>query len=982
LEVNKELLNWRMHFLKSTFLFAILAISYFPLTAQKDYTKLVNPMVGTGGHGHTFPGPVVPFGMVQVGPDTRVDGSWDGCSGYHYSDSIIYGFSHTHLSGTGCSDYGDIMIMPINRNHFFTYAAETEVKNYASKFSHTNETASPGYYAVTLDKSKVKVELTASNRAAKHRYTFKDYATPAFILDLNHRDQLLQGKVTVVNDSTVEGYRYSKAWATNQKVYFRMVFSKKFKAHYMFSDSSIKLRNMQSNGKLKVIFEFPTGTQNIEVTVALSGVSEKGAAANYSAEAASISFDQMRKMAQETWNKELSKIEVKGGTIEQQRIFYTALYHCFIHPSTASDVDHQFYGRDGKIYPGDAKNPFTYYTVFSLWDTFRALHPLFNLVQRERNLDFIKTFLEQNAQVNRMPMWELSSNETDCMIGYHAVSVLTDAYAKGIRNFDTDEAWQACENTLLNHRYGATPFRKQHYLSIEDESESVSKTLEYAYNHWCLNQFENMSGRSNANLHHDGYAPGAEWQALYNPKNNFIQPRSNGTWFKPFKPAEVNNYYTEANAWQYSTFVPQDIEGLIMAYGGTEKFEKHLDALFSASSKTEGREQADITGLIGQYAHGNEPSHHMAYLYNFTGNPIKTKKLVNQIMAEMYHDAPDGLSGNEDCGQMSAWYVLSAIGFYPVTPGIANYQMGYPLFDEVIFNLENKTSIQYKKSKHPQDLNYQYRINKGTWTNSSTLKHSDLFPLHTSDEKNYAKTDKLIPIPVIEGEGKVFKDSMRIEMYSNFENKPIYYCLQGLKDTSICIEPKAYKEPFYIYNSCTIKAHIEANANFKTYANASFIKSNKPFQIELKATYNSQYTAGGNNGLIDGLQGDVDWRKGNWQGYQGQDFEAIVDLKTIKKVNQINSRYLQDQRSWIFLPNEVVYSYSEDGITYKEIQASQLQQKAQDDSLFVRTIDCNLKQAINARFIKIYAKNYGLIPSWHPGAGGESFIFIDEIDLN
>jgi predicted alpha-1,2-mannosidase len=321
LEVNKELLNWRMHFFKSTFLFAILAISYFPLIAQKDYTKLVNPMVGTGGHGHTFPGPVVPFGMVQVGPDTRVDGSWDGCSGYHYSDSIIYGFSHTHLSGTGCSDYGDIMIMPINRNHFFTYAAETEVKNYASKFSHTNETASPGYYAVTLDKSKVKVELTASNRAAKHRYTFKDYATPAFILDLNHRDQLLQGKVTVVNDSTVEGYRYSKAWATNQKVYFRMVFSKKFKAHYMFSDSSIKLRNMQSNGKLKVIFEFPTGTQNIEVTVALSGVSEKGAAANYSAEAANISFDQMRKMAQETWNKELSKIEVKGGTIEQQRIF-------------------------------------------------------------------------------------------------------------------------------------------------------------------------------------------------------------------------------------------------------------------------------------------------------------------------------------------------------------------------------------------------------------------------------------------------------------------------------------------------------------------------------------------------------------------------------------------------------------------------------------------------------------------------------------
>lgn len=407
---------------------------YTSLIAQRNYAALVNPMIGTGGHGHTFPGAVAPFGMVQVSPDTRVDGSWDGCSGYHHSDSVIYGFSHTHLSGTGCSDYGDVLLMPIvvdmpPKFNVFDY---TKSENYKSSFSHQNEVAKAGYYKVKLDRYDITAELTASTRVGVHRYQFPKTANAAIVIDLTHRDETLDAQLEIINDSIVRGYRYSKAWATNQKVFFYLTFSKAIKG---FANSPDRVKQVVKGNDAKALFMFDaTDGKPITVKVALSNVDEYGATQNMIAEVPHWNFDAVRGDCEKQWNHELSKVDIKGGTPDEQTVFYTALYHCFIHPSTASDVDCRYRGRDDKIYKTTG---FTYYTVFSLWDTFRALHPLFNLVQRERNLDFIRTFLEQYNQVGLLPIWELSSNETNCMIGNHAVSVIADALAKGNHLFDT-----------------------------------------------------------------------------------------------------------------------------------------------------------------------------------------------------------------------------------------------------------------------------------------------------------------------------------------------------------------------------------------------------------------------------------------------------------------------------------------------------------------------------------------------------------------
>ena len=680
--------------MKKTFLeillvaYCILLIAY-SLKAQTNYSKIVNPFIGTGGHGHTFPGAVAPFGMVQLSPDTRIDGSWDGCSGYHESDSVIYGFSHTHLSGTGCSDYGDIMLLPIMVNQ-----VRWSNRKYSDTFKHEKEKANAGFYSVHLDKSNIDVELTTTTRVGFHKYTFNQEGKMNILLDLMHRDKLLDGKIKVINNTTIEGYRRSEAWAKDQIVYYRIEFSKPF------NDSIIYSYNEQVAGTFE--FDVKKGEQ-IFVKVSISGVDEEGAAKNMQAELPHWNFEKVRTDCEALWNKELDKIQVKGGTADQQVIFYTALYHCFIHPSIYNDVDGRYLGRDMKIHKAEG---FNYYTVFSLWDTFRALHPLFNIVQRERNLDFIKTFLEQYKQVGRLPMWELSSNETNCMIGNHAISVIADAYAKGIRGFDLKLAIEACEKTANIPHLGMPEFRKKGYLEVEDEHESVSKTLEYAYNEWCIKQLKIYTG-SNGNYDYS-YKPDA-WKELYDVDTKFMRPRSNGGWYSPFNPSEVNNHFTEANSWQYSFFVPHDVYGMIYYSGGNDKFEKRLEDLFNASTKTSGREQADITGLIGQYAHGNEPSHHMAYLYNYIGKSEKTQQRVNQILKEMYANAPDGLAGNEDCGQMSAWYVMSAMGIYDVCPGGKEYNLGNSVFDEVSLLINNKRVKLFKVDS----LIKLVKINKG-----------------------------------------------------------------------------------------------------------------------------------------------------------------------------------------------------------------------------------------------------------------------------
>jgi predicted alpha-1,2-mannosidase len=982
-----------------------LAIAFisFPIAifAQTNYANLVNPFIGTGGHGHTFPGPVVPFGMVQVGPDTRVDGSWDGCSGYHNSDSVIYGFSHTHLSGTGCSDYGDVMIMPMAGEPSF------DNKVYSSKFKHEKEIAKAGFYSVHLDDDDIDVELTTTARVGLHKYIFNKSGTYNFILDLLHRDKLLGAEINIVNENCIEGYRRSEAWAKDQRIFFRIEFSKSNNTHTLYSG----LDKIETGAAFE--YKVKKG-ESIFVKVAISMVDIEGARKNMIAEMPAWDFEGTKKNAEILWNKELSKIAVKGGSMEQDQIFYTALYHCFIHPSLANDVDGRYLGRDFKIYKA---NGFNYYSVFSLWDTFRALHPLFNLVQRERNVDFIKTFLEQYKQVGRMPMWELGSNETDCMIGYHSVSIVADAIAKQNNNFDLKQALEACEGTLRNHPYGAQIFETKGYLSVEDESESVSKTLEYAYDKWCLNQIKSSLVSENDELKgelHTSYFENLNWQNVFNPKTGFMQPRMNGGWYQPFNAKEVNNNYTEANAWQYGFFVPQDIPGLIDALGGPIAFEKKLDELFETSSATSGRTQADITGLIGQYAHGNEPSHHMAYLYNFIGKPHKTQERVQQIMKEMYHNAPDGLAGNEDCGQMSAWYVFSAMGFYPVTPGKNEYELGSPIFNEVVIKASNQTdSIIYYKNNNDEiyvksyfntnyhdTLNY-IRINTLnllTWSSNLDKKitNSVFKAIFVCSNKPFEskpiKQEKIntggfLPSPIIETLSKTFNDSLLITLYPNFINEEtrdkskIYYRIKE-KGKAPIQKFITYTKPFYIYQSC----QIEATSTFDIGENimdlqavGTFYKRQNKWTIKLSNEYNKQYTAGGSEGLIDGIYGDKDWRKGGWQGYQPQDFEAIINLNKVEPVSRCYGNFLQDQRSWILLPTQVEFYSSMDGINFTIMGV--VKHNITEDAMptIIQKLTLNLPMPTQAKYIKIKAINYGHLPKFHTSAGEDAFIFVDEI---
>lgn len=909
----------------------------FPLIAQTNYTSLVNPFVGTGGHGHTFPGALVPFGMVQVSPDTRIDGSWDGCSGYHYSDSIIYGFSHTHLSGTGVSDYGDILLMP-------TKISKPTFKNtdYLSKFSHNLESAKPGFYSVNLLKHSIQASLTASTRAAFHQYTFSKNGTHQIVLDLLHRDKLIDGKINFIDKKSISGYRRSEAWAKDQYVYFYIEFSKEFNG---------VLDNAQAGQHASMAyFTFNTKKgEKISVKVGISSVDEAGAKRNLQTEIPHWNFTKTKEEANIFWNNELAKIDVKGGTKTEREIFYTALYHCFIHPSTASDVDGRYRGRDHKIYEDTS---FTYYSVFSLWDTFRALHPLFNLVQPERNIDFIKTFLAQYKQVGRMPMWELASNETDCMIGYHSVSIIADALAKGNHRFDTKLALEAALGTAKNHQYGAEIFHQKGYLTVEDESESLSKSLEYAYNVWCVDQIKKQVGELPKN-----HQTLPVWQQVFNPETGFMQPRKNGAWYEPFDPKEVNNNYTEANAWQYTFFVPQDILGLIYAMGGKAVFEQKLDSLFTADTKTTGRTQADITGLIGQYAHGNEPSHHMAYLYNYVGKPEKTRQRVKQILQEMYQNAPDGLSGNEDCGQMSAWYVLSAIGFYPVTPGLNEYQKGYSLFDD--FTLAD--SVQ-----------------------NNAIRKNAFIGLNPGSAAEYAAGTKL-PAPIIMSKSNIFTDSLRIEIKPINKNSKadIYYTIH-YNDSNKPATYQLYTQAFYLKVAAEVKAisTIQWQGESKNLeSSAKFYKRNNSWDISLQQKYNRQYTAGGAEGLIDGIFGDKDWRKGAWQGYQSCDFEAIVDLKKSSEINYVFANFLQDQRSWIMMPKKVLFWGSDDGKNYSLLTEISHQTPEETQENIILKLEQKLNKTSKVRYIKVKAENFGKLPSWHISAGEDAFIFIDEIGV-
>ncbi len=654
-----------------------------------DYTQLVNPFIGTDFTGNTYPGAQAPFGMVQLSPDNGLPG-WDRISGYFYPDSTIAGFSHTHLSGTGAGDLYDISFMPVTLPY---QEAEAPLGIY-SKFSHADEEASAGYYRVLLKDYDINVELTATERCGIQRYTFPEGESAVF-LNLKKAmnwDFTNDSYIEIIDSCTIQGYRFSEGWARDQHVYFRTRFSKPFVSVEM-DTTAIALKGKRVGTAYIARFNFDTekGGQ-IVLSTALSGVSMEGAAKNMAAEAPHNDFDKYLAETKDNWNRQLGKIEVTGDNKDDKVNFYTALYHTMIAPTIYSDVDGAYYGPDKKIHQTDG---WVNYGTFSLWDTYRAAHPLFTYTEPQRVNDMVKSFIAFYEQNGRLPVWNFWGSETDMMIGYHAVPVIVDAYLKGIGDFDAEKALEACVATAnLDDYRGIGLYKKLGYIpyNIKDEYNaenwSLSKTLEYAFDDYCIAEMARKMGRTQ--LADEFYKRSQNYRNVFNPASSFMQPIDDKGVFQPnFSPDDYTAHICESNGWQYFWSVHQDIKGLIALTGGKDRFTEKLDSMFTYIPAGNADLPLFSTGMIGQYAHGNEPSHHVIYLYNKVRQPWKTQKYAAQVMHDLYFNAPAGLCGNEDCGQMSAWYVFSAMGFYPVNPVSGEYEIGTPLFPEIQMHLDN-----------------------------------------------------------------------------------------------------------------------------------------------------------------------------------------------------------------------------------------------------------------------------------------------------
>ncbi|WDF56332.1 GH92 family glycosyl hydrolase [Mucilaginibacter sp. KACC 22063] len=733
----------------------------FAQSAKNDkLTPYVKPIIGTQRMGHTYPGATVPFGMVQLSPETDTitydqNGKYNPdvykyCAGYQYDDKTIVGFSHTHFSGTGHSDLGDILIMPtVGKLQLNPGTASNPAGGYRSTFSHQNEIAEANYYKVKLDKNNITAELTTTTRVGMHQYTFPKSNQAHIILDMvagiyNYPEKNVWTYLRVLNDSTVIGYRQTNGWARTRSLYFALSFSKPFIAHGFknFTSGSVyrgfwgkfnQTKNFpETAGKqIKAWFDFNTAEgEKIDLKVALSPVSMENALANMKAEAPGWDFNKIREAGQQQWEEQLHRIVIQSKSRAEKENFYTGMYHAMINPTIYMDVNGDYKGLDQNVHHAEG---FTNYTTFSLWDTYRALHPLFNIIETKRNADMVKSMLKHYEQSpeHMLPVWSNSGNENWCMSGYHAVAVLADAAIKGNGDFDKNEALEACVATARHRDYeGIGEYIDRGYIPDERSAVSVSSTLEYAYDDWAIAQLAKKLGRDD--IYQEFIKRSQNYKNVYDPKVGFMRPKlADGTFRKNFDPlTTINQGFIEGNAWNYTLFAPQDPKGLIELMGGNKRVVRYLDSLFTMHLPDEFfAETEDITrdGIIGNYVHGNEPSHHVAYLYNWTDKPWKTQERIRMILKKMYGPTPDGLGGNDDTGQMSAWYIFSTLGFYPVAPGSDDYSIGSPAIDKAVINLENgKTFSIIAKNQSDKNIYVQKITLNGKTLNVLTIKHSDI----------------------------------------------------------------------------------------------------------------------------------------------------------------------------------------------------------------------------------------------------------------
>ena len=694
-------------------------------TKPRKLTNYVNPFIGTDGPGNTYPGATVPFGMVQLSPDIGISG-WDRISGYYYQDSIISGFSHMHLTGTGAGDLYDILIMPTNSN-FSKRIKENNFKPFSS-FSHEKETASPGYYSVDLLDYGIKAELTATERTGIHKYTFPEDDKTQIHIDLGYAlnwDSPTETYFNVVDNTTIEGYRKSTGWAKDQRVYFVIKVSKPFNSYQLFKNDTITTSPATAKNT-KIILEYATieGEQIILKTGVSTGNIE-GARKSLEIEAPDFNFEAIKEQAEVKWESELSKIEISTSNETQKHIFYTMLYQSMLAPTLLSDHNGNYKGANDSIGKTDG---FDRYDTFSLWDTYRAAHPLYTILHPERTSDMLNSLLAHYKETGLLPVWSMQGNETNMMIGYHAVPVIVDAYFKGIKNFDVELAYKACIASATDNSRQIDEYMKLGYVPVDEHHEnwSVSKTLEYAYDDWCIAQFAKVLGKTE--VYNEFLKRSDNWRNMYDSQSTFMRPKlKNGEFVAAFTPKEYSPYFCESNAWQYFWSVQHNIEGLAEFIGGKELFEKKLDTMFSLNPLPEDKLPIFSTGMIGQYVHGNEPSHHVAYLYNYIEKPWKTQELVREILETQYKDEPNGHCGNEDCGQMSSWYVFSSLGFYPVNPAQGVYAFGSPIIDAATLNLENGKIFTVEAINNSSDNMYIQTIElNGKIIERNYIEHSEI----------------------------------------------------------------------------------------------------------------------------------------------------------------------------------------------------------------------------------------------------------------
>ncbi|SNY95494.1 GH92 family glycosyl hydrolase [Flagellimonas pacifica] len=844
----------------------------------KGPTDYVDVFIGTKSPGHTYPGATLPFGMAQLSPDTRNDHtSWPACAGYDYTDKSIIGFTHTHLSGTGVPDLGDILFMPTTgKIQTSPGTVENPDSGYRSRFNHKNESAEPGYYSVLLDDYGIKVELTTTLRTGLHRYTFPKTNEAHIIIDLEHRDPVIESEFRIISDTEIVGYRRSKAWAGDQRQYFAARFSKPIVSYQVLHGKTISTEAKEFNDK-KIIaaLNFEASESEVLAQVALSAVSIESAKKNLEAEFANWDFDGTRQEAKQIWNKSLGKIEITDTNEDKKEIFYTSLYHSLLTPNLYNDVDGKYRGMDDKIH---AVDDFTNYTVFSLWDTFRGLHPLLTIIEPEVTRDIVVTLQKKYEQFGEIPMWELAANDTRCMIGYHGASVMADAYIKGITNVDAEKVLEAMVTSANVEKRGINYYTELGFVPTNKSSQSVSKTLEYAYDDWCIAQMAKAIG--NEEVYQDFSKRARFFVNLFDEETKFMRPRrSNRKWIADFDPTSLGKTYnfnfTEGNSYQYSLFVPHDIATMVDVVGGEAQFDQWLDNLFSAQAEKQ-EEHSDVSGLIGQYAHGNEPSHHIAYLYNYVGKPWKTQEKVHQILNELYTSEADGICGNDDAGQMSAWYVLSSLGFYSVTPGSPYYVIGSPTFENAVLYLDNGKKFTIKANNASNENIYFSSVTiNGKPYPYSYLKHSDIvnggelvFEMTNTPNTKWgvdmkhrpiSDTKEIVGIPYLKSEHKEFLGSMTVDFGCDTREAEIYFTTDGS-------EPTQYSTKF------TVPFTVDKTTSLKVKAFHKTMESS--YTAKFTLTKLSDITNVDRNTLQQGL---------NYAYYEGI-FRSVYDFSRVPPV--------------------------------------------------------------------------------------------------